>query len=83
MCSPCCNEPPLSINFQSDNDCKCNCASSCCLPFFRRKSAESPTKEQVIALQVLEQKSLDTQIVLDPKRIKKKIKIKKTPKEGV
>lgn len=40
MCFPCCNEqPPIQLNIETENDCKCNCAWSCCLPIFRRRES--------------------------------------------
>lgn len=76
MCTPCCKEP-IKIRLENDNDCKCNCSSNC-FSFLRRKSFEPLTAEQAIALQAIAQKNhQDDQIILEPKRVKKKIKVKK------
>lgn len=85
MCCFPCNDPPIALRVHNDNNCRCNCNSSC-FSFFRRRSVESLTTQQVVALQALAQKNEDnTQIVLEPKRVKvkRKVRIKKTPKEGV
>lgn len=79
MCTPCCNEPPFKFNIESDNDCKCNCSSTC-FSFFRRRSLEPPTPTQLIALRALADKHEASQTIIEPKRVKKRIKVKKTPR---
>jgi len=67
MCCPPFDDA-IRISVRSDNDCKCNCASSCCFPFFKKKQTQIiEEKVNEVASEILN----DTQIIVHRHKKKK------------